>query len=96
MFLFLYKLSYKQFSIKNAKLSKKPNKRLIQNYVFKTKLENCFFFTEQGRLDGAVCSYEKKEKFEFLNKAHHECGVLNVEMEALLFSAYCSRYGVKC
>jgi len=54
------------------------------------------FYEEQGRLDGAVCSYEKKEKFEFLNKAHHECGILNVEMEALLFSAYCSRYGVKC
>lgn len=55
-----------------------------------------FLLTEQGRLDGALCSYTSAEKMNFLKKAHDECGIRNIEMEVNMMSSLCRRYGVRC
>jgi len=54
------------------------------------------FYEEQGRLDGALCSYTSAEKMNFLKKAHDECGIRNIEMEVNMMSSLCRRYGVRC
>ena len=40
----------------------------------------------QGRLDGAICDYEEKDKMDFLHLAHSQ-GVRNIEMEVQCFAA---------
>lgn len=52
------------------------------------------FYEGQGRLDGAFCTYSKEDKTEFLKKAHSS-GVRNIEMESLVFTAFCNRAGIK-
>ncbi len=52
------------------------------------------FYEGQGRLDGAICHYENKDKLEFLAKAH-EKGVRNIEMESLMFGAFCQELGIR-
>ncbi|KAF0313541.1 Uridine phosphorylase 1 [Amphibalanus amphitrite] len=42
----------------------------------------------QGRLDGAFCDYTEEDKFDFLRKIHAE-GIINMEMESLMFAALC-------
>lgn len=54
------------------------------------------FYEEQGRMDGALCGFTKAEKMVFLEKAHNECGIKNIEMESCAFAALCHRYQVKC
>ncbi len=46
------------------------------------------FFEGQGRLDGAICDYSEKDKFDFLKRAA-EAGVRNIEMESVMFGAFC-------
>lgn len=57
------------------------------------------FYEGQARLDGAVCDYTEEDKFAFLAKVK-DAGVVNVEMESLVFSAFCNtldlRGGVIC
>lgn len=53
------------------------------------------FYEGQARLDGAICSYNEKEKFEFLQTLHN-LGVKNIEMEATAFGALTSQVQVKC
>ena len=52
--------------------------------------------SEQGRLDGAVCDFTNTEKMDFINKAHNDFGVLNIEMEMLCIAAFCIRVDIKC
>ncbi|KAL3308244.1 Uridine phosphorylase 1 [Cichlidogyrus casuarinus] len=49
-----------------------------------------FHFSEQGRLDGAICEYSNAEKVAFLDRAKSE-GVKNIEMESLVFGAICNK-----
>ncbi len=49
------------------------------------------FYEEQGRLDGALDgSYAETDKMNFLARLH-QMGVVNIEMESLIFAAFCSR-----
>eukprot|EP01135_Chromosphaera_perkinsii_P004011 Nk52_evm24s266 gene=Nk52_evmTU24s266 len=52
------------------------------------------FYEGQGRLDGALCDYTKEEKMQYLERAK-ECGVLNIEMESLVFASFCNRSKVR-
>lgn len=51
------------------------------------------FYEGQARLDGAFCSYDSRQKIQFLDKVHAQ-GVLNIEMEATAFGAMCHAAGV--
>ncbi|XP_053327559.1 uridine phosphorylase 2 [Spea bombifrons] len=52
------------------------------------------FYEGQGRLDGALCSFSKEEKLEYLRKAY-AAGVRNIEMESTVFAAMCHLCGLK-
>jgi len=52
------------------------------------------FYEGQGRLDGAICSYNDTDKLAFLQKAK-EAGVCNIEMESAMFGAFCHRLNIK-
>lgn len=52
------------------------------------------FYEGQGRLDGAFCSFNENDKFEFLHKIHSK-GIRNIEMESLPFGAFCGSAGIK-
>ncbi|CAK8693141.1 unnamed protein product [Clavelina lepadiformis] len=54
------------------------------------------FFEEQGRLDGALCSYKEKDKMEFIKRCHDKFGIKNMEMESACFIAMCNRANVNC
>lgn len=54
------------------------------------------FFEGQCRLDGAFCDYTNEDKAIFLQKAHDEWGIKNVEMESTCLSAMCYKAGLKC
>jgi uridine phosphorylase len=54
------------------------------------------FYETQGRLDGAFCEYSNDDKLSFIQKAHDEFGIKNIEMEASLFLAMCNRANVSC
>lgn len=53
------------------------------------------FYEGQGRLDGALCSFTPTTKMDFLERAHKDHGILNIEMESNVFGAMCKRFGVK-
>eukprot|EP00052_Salpingoeca_macrocollata_P002072 m.28861 g.28861 ORF g.28861 m.28861 type:complete len:325 (-) comp11942_c0_seq1:205-1179(-) len=48
------------------------------------------FYEGQARLDGAICTYTEEEKLEFLQKAN-KMGIVNIEMEGLVFASFCRR-----
>ncbi|XP_068101846.1 uridine phosphorylase 2 isoform X3 [Hyperolius riggenbachi] len=52
------------------------------------------FYEGQGRLDGALCSFSKEEKCEYLQRAYG-AGVRNIEMESSVFAAMCHLCGLK-
>jgi len=52
------------------------------------------FYEGQGRLDGAFCDYTEQDKFDFLLKLK-SLGVVNIEMEATAFAAFCHHAGVQ-
>ncbi|MEE6489349.1 hypothetical protein FKM82_015544 [Ascaphus truei] len=52
------------------------------------------FYEGQGRLDGALCSFSKEDKLEYLNKAYI-AGVRNIEMESSVFAAMCHLCGLQ-
>ncbi|XP_043217276.1 uridine phosphorylase 1-like [Amphibalanus amphitrite] len=52
------------------------------------------FYEGQGRLDGAFCDYTEEDKFDFLRKIHAE-GIINMEMESLMFAALCHHAGIR-
>ncbi|PIO04792.1 hypothetical protein AB205_0219460 [Aquarana catesbeiana] len=52
------------------------------------------FYEGIGRLDGALCSFSKEEKCEYLQKAY-SAGVRNIEMESSVFAAMCHLCGLK-
>jgi uridine phosphorylase len=51
------------------------------------------FYLGQGRLDGAFCTYDEEERYEFLQTLF-KSGVRNIEMESHTFAAFCTRAGV--
>lgn len=51
------------------------------------------FYEGQARLDGAFCSYDSNQKWEFLKRLHAN-GVVNIEMEATTFGSMCYSAGV--
>eukprot|EP00123_Amoebidium_parasiticum_P001154 comp12198_c0_seq1/m.6962 comp12198_c0_seq1/g.6962 ORF comp12198_c0_seq1/g.6962 comp12198_c0_seq1/m.6962 type:complete len:313 (-) comp12198_c0_seq1:565-1503(-) len=53
------------------------------------------FYEGQGRLDGALCEYDEAKKMAYLKKAHDK-GVTNIEMECVMFGAFCHRAKVPC
>jgi len=54
------------------------------------------FYETQGRLDGAFCDFSNAEKLGFIQRAHDEFNIKNIEMEASLFLAMCNRARVPC
>ncbi|XP_043194282.1 uridine phosphorylase 1-like isoform X3 [Amphibalanus amphitrite] len=52
------------------------------------------FYEGQGRLDGAFCDYTEQDKLNFLKKIHAE-GIINMEMESLMFAALCHHAGIR-
>jgi len=52
------------------------------------------FYESQGRLDGAICEFTEEDKMNYL-KRMSEMGVLNMEMEALVFSALTKKAGIR-
>uniref|UniRef100_A0A0A9YS89 Uridine phosphorylase 1 n=1 Tax=Lygus hesperus TaxID=30085 RepID=A0A0A9YS89_LYGHE len=52
------------------------------------------FYEGQARLDGAICEYTEQDKSNFITKLHQH-NVANIEMEALLFGAFCNKLNIK-
>ncbi|KAM5155728.1 LOW QUALITY PROTEIN: uridine phosphorylase 2 [Callospermophilus lateralis] len=52
------------------------------------------FYKGQGRLDGALCSFSKEKKLDYLKRAY-KAGVRNIEMESTVFAAMCGLCGLK-
>lgn len=52
------------------------------------------FYEEQGRLDGAFCTFNNDDKMNYL-KHLHENGVRNIEMESIPFAALTHQAGVR-
>ncbi|XP_037094740.1 uridine phosphorylase 1-like isoform X2 [Pollicipes pollicipes] len=52
------------------------------------------FYEGQGRLDGAFCDYTERDKLDFLENIHKQ-GILNMEMESLMFAALCHHAGIR-
>lgn len=48
------------------------------------------FYEGQGRTDGALCAYGEAERNEFLRRMSDK-GVVNIEMEGVVFGALCRR-----
>ncbi|XP_036040107.1 uridine phosphorylase 2 [Onychomys torridus] len=46
------------------------------------------FYEGQGRLDGALCSFSREKKLDYLRRAH-KAGIRNIEMESTVFAAMC-------
>ncbi|KAM5280355.1 uridine phosphorylase 2 [Ctenodactylus gundi] len=55
------------------------------------------FYEGQGRLDGALCSFSRESKLDYLKrvKRAYEAGVRNIEMESAVFAAMCGLCGLK-
>ena len=47
-----------------------------------------------GRLDGALCSFSREKKVDYLKRAY-KAGVRNIEMESTVFAAMCRLCGLK-
>lgn len=52
------------------------------------------FYEGQGRIDGAFCEYEDKDKLAWLHSINSE-GVTNMEMESLGFIVMCHRASIR-
>lgn len=52
------------------------------------------FYEGQGRLDGAFCDFTESDKMDYLSKIHR-FGVINIEMEATIFSALTHHAGIR-
>uniref|UniRef100_A0A8C8ZJX4 Uridine phosphorylase 2 n=1 Tax=Prolemur simus TaxID=1328070 RepID=A0A8C8ZJX4_PROSS len=48
----------------------------------------------QGQLDGALCSFSKGKKLDYLKRAH-KAGLRDIEMESTVFAAMCGLCGLK-
>lgn len=53
------------------------------------------FYENQGRVDGAYCSFTQKDQTQFLTQLYQQ-GVRNIEMEAVQLSAIVHRAGYSC
>lgn len=54
------------------------------------------FYEEQGRLDGALCSYTAADQARFLRHCRDDLGVVNFEMESMTLAAFCTRAAIPC
>ena len=45
-------------------------------------------------MDGAICDYSEEDKMRFLKKVS-EMGIVNMEMEALVFAALTHKAGIR-
>lgn len=52
------------------------------------------FYEGQGRLDGALCSFSREKKLDYLKRAYR-AGVRNIEMESTVFAAMCGLCGLR-
>nr|XP_004651918.3 uridine phosphorylase 2 [Jaculus jaculus] len=52
------------------------------------------FYEGQGRLDGALCTFSREKKLDYLKRAY-KAGVRNIEMESTVFAAMCGLCGLK-
>lgn len=52
------------------------------------------FYEAQGRLDGSFCSIEEADKLAWLKELSVDHDIINFEMEAPLFLAFCRRAGI--
>lgn len=52
------------------------------------------FYEGQGRLDGAFCDFTEQDKMDYLQKLQN-AGVVNIEMESLIFGALTHHAGIK-
>lgn len=75
-------------------LKKAAEQNNVSNVVIGNTMSVDCFYEGQGRLDGALCEYNSEDKFEFIKRAE-AVGVKNIEMESLMFGAFCARAGIK-
>uniref|UniRef100_A0A0D9RTQ7 Uridine phosphorylase 2 n=1 Tax=Chlorocebus sabaeus TaxID=60711 RepID=A0A0D9RTQ7_CHLSB len=52
------------------------------------------FYEGRGRLDGALCSFSREKKLDYLKRAY-KAGVRNIAMESTVFAAMCGLCGLK-
>ncbi|XP_035301908.1 uridine phosphorylase 2 isoform X1 [Cricetulus griseus] len=52
------------------------------------------FYEGQGHLDGALCSFSREKKLDYLKRAY-KAGVRNIEMESTVFAAMCGLCGLR-
>ncbi|XP_049977381.1 uridine phosphorylase 2 isoform X3 [Alexandromys fortis] len=52
------------------------------------------FYEGQARLDGALCSFSREKKLDYLKRAY-KAGVRNIEMESTVFAAMCGLCGLR-
>eukprot|EP00299_Pterocystis_sp_00344_P002426 c12736_g1_i1.p1 GENE.c12736_g1_i1~~c12736_g1_i1.p1 ORF type:complete len:304 (-),score=74.55 c12736_g1_i1:16-927(-) len=53
------------------------------------------YYEAQARMDGVICDFDHEQRDEFLHRAH-AVGVRNIEMESLVFGAFCYHTGIPC
>ena len=60
----------------------------------KLKIQVIFTLLSTGRLDGSFCSIEEADKLAWLKELSVDHDIINFEMEAPLFLAFCRRAGI--
>lgn len=81
------KLAHELMSLAN------PERDGFATVMGKTMCANDFY-EGQGRLDGAICDFTEKDKMNYLRKCS-DFGIVNIEMEATIFSALTHHAGIK-
>ncbi|CAG0901571.1 unnamed protein product [Cyprideis torosa] len=72
--------------------SKISKQRLSRH--FSVRILTKFSSSGQARLDGAFCEYTEAQKMDFLKYIHGQ-GVINIEMESLVFASLCHCAGIR-
>lgn len=63
--------------------------------VMGTTMSTNEFYEGQGRVDGAFCDFTLEDRQAYLTKLK-DFGIVNIEMEANAFAAFCHKAGIKC
>lgn len=69
-------------------------RKIAKTYLFGFYDFRCLSFAGQGRLDGAFCDFTEQDKMDYLQKLS-DFGVINIEMEATVFSALTYHAGIR-
>ncbi|KFD55743.1 hypothetical protein M513_03491 [Trichuris suis] len=64
------------------------------DYTTGLTMESNDFYEEEGRLDGGLCAYKRKQQKSYLEKLYSQ-GVKNMQMGCSCFAAFCKRVNAK-